>query len=441
MNAMLFFLMLYVAVLTIVAIYAKRQVKGFADFVIAGGRQKSIWISLSTLASIVGGSATFGIMTLAAKHGFPAFWWLGAGSIFLVLQSLLVSEKARSLNVYTLPELAGKTVGREPRFLIALIIVISWIGIIAAQFSALESLFIPFIPEGWRPAVLFFVSVAVIVYTTAGGQISVLRTDAMQFLLLMGGVLLACLLLWQNECPLPHIEFFNNTFSSSQFATFLLVTGLPYFLGPDLLSRNFSARDGRTARRSALIAAVMLILFAVPMTLIGVWAKEHGIAENPLPGIILGHLPPAAGALLFLGLVSALISSADTCLLSVSSIIENDLIGGKNIRRMRLMVVFVGALALFIAFFQKDVTRLLLSAYAVYVPGVVFPLFACLWFAGRMVPNKSFILLGMLAGSILGIASVCMGSPAYSLTGIGLSAAASLIACLTGKTKAKTTPP
>ena len=430
---MLFFLILYVAVLTIMAICATRQIRVFSDFVIAGGCQNSVWITLSTLASIIGGSATFGIMTLAAKHGFPAFWWLGSGSIFLVIQSILVSEKARALNVYTLPELAGKTVGHKTRVLIALIIVISWIGIIAAQFSALESLFIPFIPAPWRPAALFLVSVAVIVYTMAGGQVSVLRTDAMQFILLLVGVLLACTLLWKDDCPTRYIDFFNETFSCSQFATFLLITGLPYFLGPDILSRNFSAKDGRSARQSALIAAVLLVIFAIPMTLIGVWAREHGIAADPLPTIILDYLPPAAGAMLFLGLVSALISSADTCLLSVSSIIENDLICGKSISRMRIIVSIVGALALFIAFFHKDVTKLLLSAYSIYVPGVVFPLFCCLWFAGHTMPNTNLILSGMSAGSILGIVSVCVGNPAYTLTGIGVSATASLIACLIGK--------
>lgn len=433
---MLPYLIPYLAALAVMAVCATRRINGFSDFVIAGGSQNSFWITLSTLASIIGGSATFGIMTLAAKHGFPAFWWLGAGSIFLILQGFLVSEKARALNVCTLPELAGKTVGREPGLMIALIIAVSWIGIIAAQFSALESLFAPFIPEPWRPATLFLVSVSVIAYTAAGGQFSVLRTDAMQFIVLMGGVLLACVSLWQNERPAESIEFFNSTFTGSHFAAFLLVTGLPFFLGPDLLSRNFSAKDGRTARRSAQTAAVLLLFFAVPMTLIGVWAREHGLAADPLPGIILGHLPPATGALLFLGLVSALISSADTCLLSVSSIIENDLLRGKSIRRMRLLVVIVGIAALCIAFCQKDVIRLLLSAYAVYVPGVVFPLFACLWFAGRILPNKAFILSGMFAGSMLGIASVYASSPAYCLAGIGVSAAASAAACVSGKKRA-----
>lgn len=427
---MLFYLIFYVIVLAIIAIPAKRQINGFADYVIAGGRQNTLCITLSMLATILGGSATFGMMTLAAKHGFMAFWWLGSGSIFLVLHSLFVSEKARALNVFTLPELAGRALGRKAQVLIAFIIVISWIGIIAAQFAALESLLLPFVPIEWLPITFFIVSAAVITYTAAGGQISVLRTDAVQCLLILAGVLLACLLLWQNECPTGHMDFFHGTFTPSQFLSFLLVTGLPYFLGPDLLSRNFSAKDGRTARRASLMASGLLVIFAVPMTLIGLWAHAHGIAHNPLPNIIMNHLPPAAGALLLLGLVSALISSADTCLLSVASIIENDIICEKNITRMRLMVLFVGAVALFITLSQKDVIRLLLSAYAVYVPGVVFPLAACLWFAGRLHTQKAILFTGMLAGSLMGIFSALTGSSTYSLMGIGISAAASLLACL-----------
>ncbi len=422
--------LLYLAALTAIAFFARFRVKTFDDFVIAGGSQGAFWITLSTLAGIVGGSATFGIMTLAAQHGFAAFWWLGAGSIFLALQSLLVSEKARALNVRTLPELAGKTVGKEPRIFIALVIAVSWIGIIAAQFAALESLFAPFMPGFLKNASLFLVSFTVIAYTAAGGQLSVLRTDALQFVLLMLGVLLTCLWLWRGGDPFGHVSLTAGSFSGVEFSAFLLVTGLPYFLGPDLLSRGFSAKDGKTARRSALTAAVILFFFAVPMTLIGVWAKVHGITAAPLPAIITDHVPAPLGGLLFLGLISALISSADTCLLSVASIAENDLAGGSSISRTRAVIVIAGLLAVAIAFFRRDVTALLISAYSVYVPGVVFPLFICLASASRRRVDKRLILSGMAAGSVLGAASVVWGIPACSLAGIGVSAIFSLAAIL-----------
>ncbi|MBO4318450.1 MAG: hypothetical protein J5855_09300 [Mailhella sp.] len=426
--------LLYLAVLSAIAFFARSRVRTFSDFVIAGGRQGAFWITLSTLAGIVGGSATFGIMTLAAKHGFAAFWWLGAGSIFLILQGLLVSERARALDVSTLPELAGKTAGRQPRVFIALVIAISWTGIIAAQFSALESLFTPLLPESLKNISLFLVSFTVIVYTAAGGQISVLRTDALQFAILMIGVLFTCAWLWRGGDPAGQITLSAGSFARLEFTAFLLVTGLPYFLGPDLLSRGFSARDGKTARRSATIAAVVLFFFAVPMALIGVWAKENGISANPLPVIISEYVPAPLGCLLFLGLISALISSADTCLLSVASIVENDLIGGSNIRRTRVILIAAGAISAGIAFFRKDVTGLLLSAYSVYVPGVVFPLFTCLMFASKRPVSRNLVLTGMAAGSALGAASVCLDMPACSLAGMGASALFSAAAvCVPGR--------
>lgn len=77
---MLIALLAYAAVMLAVGLYHVRHVGSFREFVIAGGRQGSGLVTLSLLASMIGGSATLGLADLTLKLGFPAFWWLGVGS-------------------------------------------------------------------------------------------------------------------------------------------------------------------------------------------------------------------------------------------------------------------------------------------------------------------------------------------------------------------------
>ena len=82
--------------------------------------------------------------------------------------------------------------GPEARALTGLIIAVTWTGIVAAQFTALSQIFSVLTGLDDTRALLMAVSLVVVAYTAAGGQLSVLRTDALQFALVLGGVAAAC---------------------------------------------------------------------------------------------------------------------------------------------------------------------------------------------------------------------------------------------------------
>ena len=138
---MLIALLAYAAVMLAVGLYHVRHVGSFREFVIAGGRQGSGLVTLSLLASMIGGSATLGLADLTLKLGFPAFWWLGVGSAGLLLQAWLLSARVRNMGACTLPDVAGIAVGPEARALTGLIIAVTWTGTVAAQFTALSQIF------------------------------------------------------------------------------------------------------------------------------------------------------------------------------------------------------------------------------------------------------------------------------------------------------------
>ena len=83
----------------------------------------------------------------------------------------------------TLTDLAQKTMGSQTRFLVALIIVITWIGIIAAQFIAAGKV-LTALTRVDSHGVLALAAVITVVYSFLGGQASILKTDFLRFVLL-----------------------------------------------------------------------------------------------------------------------------------------------------------------------------------------------------------------------------------------------------------------
>ena len=436
---MVYLLLAYGLVMLALGLYHWRKIVDFREYVVAGGHQGAWPVALSMLATIIGASATLGVASLVVDVGFPAFWWLGVGAVGLLLQARLLSARVRQLNANTLPDVAGIVMGREARVLIGLVIAVSWTGIVAAQFTALSQIL--FALTGWADTrtVLICISLGVIAKTAVGGQIAIIRTDIPQFAFIFGGVAAACFFLYQGEGAagmLARVELLNARFDAERLLTLALLVGGAYFIGPDVFSRNLAARDAATARRATAAAGLVLVVFAVLLAFLALWVVEqgHGRPElNPLLLLIRDYLPVPLAVLLGFGLISALISSADTCLLSAATIVENDLLGGRSLKRVRLLVVLLGLLSLGIALHRTDIIALLITAYSVYVPGVVPPLFVAIMCYGRQPLSKPVWLAAVFAGGACGLLGGLAQISYLPLAGMGLSGILALASVYSGR--------
>lgn len=411
--------------------------RSFEDFAVAGKRQGLATVLLSLLGTIVGASATIGVADRVFQIGFSAFWWLGVGAIGLFLQGCFLSERIRELNANTLPDIAHKTVGRKASLMLALIIVLSWIGIVAAQFVSIAKILM-FLLDGRYEVIVTVIAGMVILYTFLGGQISVVKTDVVQSVFIAVGIVITFFYLYvvrDGDCQtvFQHVELLSSDFTMFHWVLLLFVTGGTFFLGPDIISRNLISKDGRTAKKAVWIASVCLLVFSVVITLISMWTYyNESVSEglNPLVYLMKSVLPLPISILLFLALVSTLISSADTCLINAATIVEHDLFGQKDVRRIRIFVVVIGILALLIALHKTDIINLLLSAYSIYSPGIVFPLTVSLLFYKKRRVNEPLWFTAVLVGSVLGglYSYLGIGYEWFPLLGMFCSLVISLIA-------------
>ncbi|MFC1939708.1 sodium:solute symporter [Chloroflexota bacterium] len=379
-----------------VGIVSRKKAKEADDFFVAGRKGSSLLITGSLLATIIGGSATVGMAGLGFSRGLTGAWWLLVGSIGLIVLGLFFAKRVRNFALYTLPELVKEQYDGRVALAASILIVIAWIGIVAGQIVAagkIMSVLAIGSPFWWM--VLF--TVASVAYTVLGGQHAIIRTDSLQaviiFLGIFGGLALLISRLgglsgFISSFPPEQLAFpVSPQFGGYELISLLLLVGLTYVVGPDMYSRLFCARDGTAARTSALWTAFLIVPFALAITVMGMGAAalfpQIG-AEQAFPTIIKEVLPPFLGSIVLAALLCAVMSSADTTLLSASTILTVDIVGRirpslsqrKTLSLSRWGIVVLGICSLILALVLKGVISALLFAYTVYTAGLILPVIA-----------------------------------------------------------------
>ena len=378
-----------------------------AGFFLSGRTAGSATVAASLAATCLGASTTVGMVGRAYDIGWPAFWWLGAGALGLALLGLVWGPEMRAdPGVRTLPEWAETAYGAPARVLSAGLIAVMWIAVIAAQWVATATVMGALfgLPFAWGIALSAGVVSA---YTAWGGQPSVLRTDRLQVLLILLAVLV----------PLPFLGGIEAGAGAGDFAAtgplqmvaVVVVVGGMYVVGPDLCSRVLLARDRTAVRRGALGAGLFLAATGVLLTAVGVAIRRSGVelanAREALPWLLAqsGAIPAPAGYLINAGLLAATLSSADTCLLTVASVLELDLCGrrhdeARQRRFGRIFVALAGGVAAWVAWQRPQIIPNLLLAYAFYSGGLLAPLLLLRFpAAARRIPRRA-VWLAMAAG-------------------------------------------
>ena len=432
----------YFVAMIIIGVVSRKKARGIDDFFVAGRKGGVLLITGSLLATIVGGSATVGMAGLGFSRGLTGAWWLLVGSIGLVVLGFFFAKKVRGFGLYTLPELVARQYDGRVGLAASVLIIIAWVGIIAAQIIASGTI-LGVLGVGTPLMWMVVFTIIFVTYSVLGGQQAVIRTDTVQMGIILAGVFGALALVLSRlggfsglVSSLPAGDFafpVSSQFSGRELITLLLLVGLTYVVGPDMYSRLFCARDSNTARKSAFWAALILVPVAFGITLIGMGASAlfPGISpEQALPVIITGVLPPFMGGVVLAALLGALMSSADTCLLSASTIMTVDVVGrfkkflspAGTMSYSRWAMVIIGVAALLLALVMKGVINTLLFAYTVYTAGIIPPVIIGFYKERfRVTPLGALAAIigggtSALISKILNIAYLDLGSLAISVS-------------------------
>ncbi len=437
----------YAFFLLLLSFWEFRKKEGLNSFLIANRNASTLQIAFSMIATCVGGTATIGVIGNVMNKGFPAVWWLFSGAIGLTILALSLTRIVYRTGAMTLPEIAQHFISHRARTISATIICVAWCSILSAQFLACAQIISAFGIS--LNIALFLAAITITLYTALGGQTCVIKSDVYQYLLVIiafVGVLLWLLGTHFDVMKNINFELINEHFGYLDIGYYLLFIGVSYVIDPMLFSRILSAKNEKAALHGAILGAIGIAISGILIVCVGFGAISL-IGNEVLPDQLLTHglihkLPSLLGLLLLLGLLSAIISSADTCLFTASTVFSHDIIRTNKLYLHRIMTVFFGTIALFLASQGNSILNYLLAANDIFVAGVAVPLFFSMIFKGKV--NSKLIITAMICAGSLGLISSLgsildaggrYDSKIYSCIGIGLSFILSISARLIYKQK------
>jgi solute:Na+ symporter, SSS family len=114
--------------------------------------------------------------------------------------------------------------------------------------------------------------------------------------------------------------------------------GLGDIVALDFMERVFAAKDGKTAKRGALMGAGLTFLTVIPTSMMGIVAlyllPKLADPFTAYPDLAINHVPFPIGAALLMGVLGASMSTANGGLLAISSVMSRNIIQRDILRRM-----------------------------------------------------------------------------------------------------------
>ncbi len=419
-----------------VGFYFMRKNNSTDDYYVGGRKLNSLHIGLSVVATDVGGGFSIGLGGLGFTMGLSGSWLLFTGLLGAWLSGVLlipkVADLARKKGFLSFPQYLDYVFDKRVALFAGLISAIGYIGFTSSQLLAGAKLASSTFATLSLNQALLIMGVVAVAYTVIGGLKAVIYTDTVQWIVLMVGLVFVGL-------PFAYIEiggieaikstlepsFLSLTAVSWQQIVNWMFTIIPiWFIGMTLYQRIYAAKDTKTAQRGWFIAG----LFEYPLmafigVILGMFARvalDNGQligydisnmdAEMGLPVLLRTVLPVGFLGIVLSAYFSAIMSTADSCLMAASGNILTDVLKKHNskngLRYSQLLTLVIGILALLIALKMTSVLELMLHSYSFMVSGMFIPVLAALF---SKKPNSLAALLSMITGGVTTLTLIIVG--------------------------------
>ena len=346
---------LHIAVIMAVGLWAAKKVKNSEDWFV-GGRSMGPWITaLAHGSSSLGG----GMYIAGPQYGWEAgasSLWAAPGDVFgpilnfgiIARRMRKYTEKARAL---TIPEFFGHRYNSTGvRYLAVIILIIAMIISLLVEFMAMGVLVACITGLNYTVS-LILGAIAILIYTGAGGYLSVAYTDFVQSILMIIGLFILIPVCIHNvgglsgmNAGLININEGLATLWGEDYylkGAPLMIAGiaLVYFIGymgqPHLIIKTVAIKDEKSIKLVPMIGAAFGFVLSFGVYILGMVGRvaypdismlPGGSAEYIMPMMALSNLPPVLSGLILAGATAAIMSTASALLLVIGSSVGNDLL-------------------------------------------------------------------------------------------------------------------
>lgn len=448
----------YLLAMLAIGFYSSKQISTNEDFMVAGRSLGPLLLAGTLAATEIGGGSSLGVVEKAAgEWGLGASWYvITMGIAFIILS--FIAPKFRRAEVKTVPEYFRRRYGKTAGAITAIIMLLPLIGLTASQFIASATIVSVMLNINVKIAVTI-VAVVVTVYSIMGGLLAVSLTDFVQVFLIVIGMALTIPFGFNlaggpaavfEALPKESLNLFGGINISTIIALIIMYIA-SFTVGQEAVSRFYAAKSPKAAVQGSVIAAIINLVYAFIPTILGLITialikmgkfDEKLImadgAKFALPHLAMQAMPAIIVGLLFSGIISATMSSADSDLLGAGSIFGNDIYkiyirkdaSQKEIMNVtKITMVLIGLLGWFISVTNtSQLINILMFSFTLRAAGAFFPyIFGLYW--------KKSSTAGTLASLILGSITVIiiqrMKNPPFGLDPIIPGLIISFIAFIT----------
>jgi SSS family transporter len=420
---------IYLALMLGIGVYASKGSGTTEDFIVSG-RRMPIWLcSATVVATWFGAGPMMGAAGASYEQGL-----LGViadpfgGALVIFIVGFFFIRFFRRLGVLTVVDMLQMRFGTTAATIAAAGLIISVIGWAAAMLVAFGTVFnsMTGIP---LEAGIIAGAIVVFIYTAIGGMWAVALTDFVQMLIIcIGLIVLFAVVLgdvggWSTvSAQLPEHTFRmtpleNDAGAWLQYLRAWVIFGLADITSQTLMQRGLAARSEQVAQNAFYIGGALYLAFGMIPVLLGIIASVTmpGLGETAsvIPELALDHLHPVMIAIFVGALLAAIMSSTDSMLLSVSSILSTNLYpllkpdapDGERLLVARIAVPVAGVLAVIVALYVQVVYDLIQDANSPLLAVVVVPFVAGIWWPKA---NRTGALAAMAVGFVAWISVVLL---------------------------------
>ena len=425
-------LLVYTAILIRNAWIGRQASTGMDAYYVGNRSMGGIAIGISFYATFASTNSYIGHAGKSYAYGLPWVSFALALVAFTYISWRFIAPKLRAFaanfDALTLPDYLGARFcgeadhDRQPlRLASAVIIIFSSLLYLVAIFKGAGHLFQQFLNIPYESAVLLTL-VIVVIYTSAGGFISVVRTDVMQGILMVIGAVLLFYFVTEaaggvgaigelaSQPDKSYLFEWNGGISFAFLIGLSLSGALKLIVDPRQLSRFYALKDDEEAKRGIWIAMIGLLLVQLSIFPIGLYS--HFLLEDVtdtdliVPTLLNAPeiFPIWAADFLTVAIVAAAMSSMDSVLLVAASTSFKNLIRPLHPTKAELgwtrsLVMVIAVLAAALALNPPgDIVEITIfsgSLYAVcFLPAVVLGLH---WQRG----NSRAVMWSMTLGTLV----------------------------------------
>ncbi len=397
-----------------IGFYFLRRNRNADDYYVGSRKMGSLHVGLSVVATDVGGGFSIGLGGLGFIMGLAGSWMLFTGLLGAWLSAVILIPKIHPLGkekkLFTFPEIFRHFYNPRVAMAAGIISGIGYLGFTSSQILAGAKLASATFVDLDMNTALIIMGVIAVVYTVMGGIKAVIYTDTFQWIILMGGLVFIGIPIGYTaiggmaairETLGPEFLSFRNV--PWQTVVNWIVTIIPiWFVGMTLYQRIYATRDVHLAKKAWYIAGIFewpfMALMGVILGLFSRVAYENGMFEymgyaaggglDPemgLPVLLRSILPVGLMGLMMSAYFSAIMSTADSCMMAASGNLQTDILSrffrvnpAITLRFSQLLTLVIGIIALLIAATMENVLELMLYSYAFMVSGLLMPVIGVL---------------------------------------------------------------